>query len=61
MFVARTAGMQVVLFFVVLAFSVALFLYASPIILYIVPLIVVGIIISLVTDFVRHRSKTVEH
>jgi hypothetical protein len=53
--------MQYVLVFVVLVFSVALVLYALPIVLYIAPLIVVGILISLVTGFVRHKSKTIGH
>ena len=53
--------MQLFLVFVVLVFSVGLILYASPIILYIAPLIVIGLLISFLTDFVRHHSKTVRH
>jgi len=53
--------MQLVLVFVVLVFSVPLILYASPIFLYIAPLIVVGILISLAIDFVRHKSGTIGH
>lgn len=50
--------MQLFLIFIVLVFSVALILYASPIVLYIAPLIVIGLLISLLTDSVRHHSKT---
>jgi nitrate/nitrite transporter NarK len=61
MFVAGTAVMQLFLIFVVLVFSVALILYASPIILYIAPLIVIGLVISFLTDSIRHHSKTARH
>jgi len=60
-FVAGKKVMQLILIFVVLAFSVALILYASPIVLYIVPLIVIGLVISFLTDSVRHHSKTDKH
>lgn len=53
--------MQLFLILVVLVFSVALILYAAPIILYIAPLIVIGLVISFLTDSVRHHSKTVKH
>jgi hypothetical protein len=53
--------MQLVLIIVVLVFSVPLILYASPIFLYIAPLIVVGILISLAIDFIRHNSGTIGH
>lgn len=57
-FVAGRTVMQLFLIFIVLVFSVALILYASPIVLYIAPLIVIGLLISLLTDSVRHHSKT---
>jgi archaellum component FlaG (FlaF/FlaG flagellin family) len=53
--------MQIFLIFVVLVFSVALVVYASPIILFIVPLIVIGLVISYLSDSDRHHSNTVEH
>jgi len=53
--------MQFLLVLVVLLFSAALVLYASPLILYVAPLIALGIVISLLNDAIRHRSKTVEH
>ena len=49
--------MQFFLFFVVLVFSVALILYAAPIILYLLPVFVIGLIISCLTDSNRHHSK----
>jgi hypothetical protein len=51
--------MQVLLVFVVLMFSAALILYASPVILFLVPLVVVGLIFSALTDTARHHSKSV--
>jgi len=53
--------MQLILIFVVLALSVALILFASPIFLYIVPLIIIGLVISFLTACARHHSKTVKH
>ena len=53
--------MQLFLIFVVLAFSGALILYALPIVLYLGPLIIVGLLISFLTDSVRHHSKTIGH
>ena len=53
--------MQMILIFVVLVFSVGLLLYASPIILYLAPLIVIGLLISCLTGSVRRHSKTVRH
>ena len=53
--------MQLFLIFVMLVFSVALIPYALPIILYIAPLIVVGVLISWVTDWIRNKSRTVGH
>jgi hypothetical protein len=38
---------QLFLFFVVLVFSVALILYAAPIILYLASLIVIGFVVSI--------------
>ena len=45
------------LIFVVLVFSIGLILYASPLILYVAPIIAFGILVSLVKDFARNRSK----
>ena len=53
--------MQLFLVFVVLVFSLALFLYASPIILYVMPVAVIGVAISFLIGVVRHHSKTVKH
>ena len=46
------------LIFVVLVFSIGLILYASPLFLYVAPIIAFGILVSLVKDFARNRSKT---
>ena len=51
--------MQFFLVPIVLLFSVALMLYASPIILFVAPLVVIGLIISVLIHSVRHHSKTV--
>ena len=61
MYVARTTAMQFFLIFVVLVCSIALIVYASPIILYMAPMIVVGVIFSWVTDTIRNKSRTVGH
>ncbi len=61
MFVARKIEMQLFLIFVMLVFSVALIPYALPIILYIAPLIVVGVLISWVTDSIRNKSRIAGH
>ncbi len=53
--------MQFLIIFIVLGFSVGLILYASPIILYMAPLIVIGLLISYLTDSALHHSKTVKH
>ena len=60
-FVAGRTVMQLFLTFVVLAFSVALILYATQIILYVVPTILIGLVISFVIDCVRHHSKISKH
>ncbi len=49
--------MPYVLIFVVLVFSIGFILYASPLILYVAPMIAFGILVSLVKDFARNRSK----
>jgi hypothetical protein len=49
--------MPYVLIFVVLVFSIGFILYASPLILYVAPIIAFGILASLVKDFARNRSK----
>ncbi len=49
--------MPYVLIFVVLVFSIGFILYASPLILYVAPIIAFGILVSLVTDFARNRSQ----
>jgi hypothetical protein len=53
--------MQLFLVLVVLLFSVPLILYASPIILYLAPLIVIGFLVSFLTDSVGRHSKSVRH
>ncbi len=53
--------MQILVVLVVMLFSAALFLYALPLFLYIAPLFIIGIVISLVSDSVRHKSKPVGH
>ncbi len=53
--------MQLFLALVVLVFSVPLILYASPIMLYLAPLIVIGFLVSFLTDSDRRHSKTVRH
>jgi len=49
--------MSYILIFVVLVFSIGFILYASPLILFVVPIIAFGILASLAKDFARHRSK----
>ena len=61
MFVAERAVMQLLAILVVLGFSVGLILYALPIILYLAPLIVIGLLISCLTDSARHHAKTDRH
>ncbi len=61
MFVAERAVMQLLIILIVLGFSVGLILYALPIILYLVPLVVIGLLISFLTDSASHHSKTVKH
>jgi hypothetical protein len=51
--------MHILVIFVVLMFSAALFLYALPLFLYIAPVIMLGLIISFATDASHHRSKSV--
>ena len=53
--------MPVLMIFVVLLFSAALVVYALPLILYIAPVLVVGILISLINDSIHHRSKPAGH
>lgn len=53
--------MQLFLVLVVLVFSVPLIVYASPIILYLAPLIVIGFLVSFLTNYVRRYSKTARH
>ena len=47
--------MQVALLFVVLLFSIAIFTYALPVMLYIAPLVVIGVAVSLVADSMHHK------
>jgi len=51
--------MHIFLVLIVLVFSAALILYASPVILFLAPLVVIGLIISVLTDSARHHSKSV--
>ncbi|MCH8278039.1 MAG: hypothetical protein IIC12_03810 [Proteobacteria bacterium] len=60
-FVAGRAAMQLFLVLVVLVFSFPLIVYASPIILYLAPLIVIGFLVSFLTNYVRRHSKTARH
>lgn len=53
--------MQLFLVLVVLVFSFPLIVYASPIILYLAPLIVIGFLVSFLTNSVRLHSKTARH
>lgn len=53
--------MQLFLVLVVLVFSFPLIVYASPIILYLAPLIVIGFLVSFLTNYVRRHSKTARH
>jgi 4-hydroxybenzoate polyprenyltransferase len=53
--------MQILVVFVVLMFSAALLVYALPLILYIAPLCIAGIIISLAHEAVEHKSRPVGH
>ena len=56
--VARMTKMPYILIFVVLVLSMGFILYASPLILYVAPIIAFGILVSLVRDFARNRSKS---
>jgi DNA-binding transcriptional regulator YiaG len=49
--------MLYILIIVVLVFSIGIILYALPLILYVAPMIAFGILVSLVKDFARNRSK----
>lgn len=53
--------MQIFVVLAIVLFSAALFMYALPLILYIAPLFIIGIIISLVSASVHHKSKPVAH
>ena len=48
---------------VVMLFSIAIFVYALPVLLYIAPLVVIGVMISLIVDAVHqhHHSRPVGH
>ena len=58
-YVAGRVAMHIFLVLIVLVFSAALILYASPVILFLAPLVVIGLIISVLTDSARHHSKSV--
>ena len=53
--------MQMLVVLAVVLFSAALFMYALPLILYIAPLFIIGIIISLVSDSWHRKSKPIAH
>lgn len=53
--------MQLVLLFFVLIISAPLIVFGSPIILYVVPFIVVGLALSLMADSVRDHLKEEQH
>ena len=49
--------MQLALVFVVLLFSIAIIVYALPVMLYIVPLVVIGVLISIAVDSHHHHGS----
>ena len=53
--------MQILVVLVVMLFSAALFIYALPLFLYIAPMVIVGILVSLASDTAHHKSKPVAH
>lgn len=61
MSVAGRMVMQLVSLFFALIIAAPLMLYGSPIIMYVIPFIVVGLALSLIVDSVRHHSRDVRH
>lgn len=53
--------MQLALLFVVLIIAAPFFVFASPVIMYVIPLIVLGLVLSLITDWITHHSGEVGH
>ena len=50
--------MQALLIFVVLLFSAALIIYTLPLLLYIAPVMIIGLVISLIDDAMHHPKAT---
>jgi cytochrome c biogenesis protein CcdA len=53
--------MQLLMILIVLVFSGGLILFASPIIFYLAPLVVIGFLISFLTGYARHHSNSIGH
>ncbi|MFQ5548708.1 MAG: hypothetical protein ACE5FV_10470 [Woeseia sp.] len=53
--------MQVFLLFVVLVFAAPLIAFASPVIIFVAPFILVGLVLSWISDSVRHHARTAAH
>lgn len=53
--------MHFVLLLFVLIIAAPFILYAMPIIIYVVPFILVGLVLSCMADFFRHRWTTAKH
>ncbi len=53
--------MHLVLLLFVLIITAPFILYALPVIIYVVPFILIGLALSCMADFFRHRSTTVRH
>lgn len=56
--VAKEVTMQALLIFVVLLFSAALIIYTLPLLLYIAPVMIIGLVISLIDDAMHHPKAT---
>ena len=53
--------MELFLLFVVMVLAAPLLLFAMPVIMYLVPLMLIGLVISILLDRVRHHSRAVTH
>jgi len=53
--------MQLFMLFFVLIVSAPLIMFASPIMIYVVPFIIVGFAVSFMVDSIRHHSKEIRH
>jgi hypothetical protein len=61
MAVAGRMVMHLILLLFVLIIAAPFILYAIPIIIYVVPFILVGLALSCMADFFRHRWTTARH